>query len=133
MRNIDKLYISLGLAWLIGSAAFGTWLGASGHPNFAQSHAHIGLLGFVASVLFGLTHKAWPTLRESRLALPQLVVYEAGTVILLTGKVMIDASGQPNPFLMIGAPIVIIGGAMFLWLFVRSPATASVPTLAPAE
>ncbi|MCB8838205.1 hypothetical protein [Aurantimonas sp. VKM B-3413] len=133
MRNIDKIYASLGLAWLIGAAAFGTWLGASGHPNFAQSHAHIGLLGFVASVLFGLMHKAWPELRQSRLALPQLVVYEVGTVVLLTGKVMIDASGQPNLLLMTGAPIVIIGGAMFLWLFVKSPATAPATMLSPAE
>lgn len=133
MLKIDKIYVSLGFLWLIGAAGFGTWLGASGHFNFAQSHAHIGLLGFVASMLFGLVHRGWPELRRSRLALPQLLVYEIGTVVLVTGKVMIDQTGQENLLLMTGAPIVILGSLMFLWLFVKSPSAAASPTLAPAE
>lgn len=133
MLKIDKLFVTIGFLWLIGGAAFGTWLGASGHYNFANSHAHIGLLGFVASVLFGLVHRVWPELRSSRLALPQLAVYEIGTAILVLGKVMIDRAGQENAFLFIGSITVILGAAMFLWLFVKAPVATNSPSLAPAE
>ena len=60
-------------------------------------------------MLFGLVHRGWPDLRRSRLALPQLVVYEVGAVVLLAGKIMVDATGEPNMLLMTGAPIVIVG------------------------
>jgi hypothetical protein len=133
MPKIDRLYVILGFVWLLGGAAFGTWLGASGHHNFANSHAHIGLLGFVASVLFGLVHKAWPDLRSSRLALPQFAVYEIGTAFLILGKVMVDASGQENVFLFIGSVTVIFGVMMFLWLFLKSSVATNTPSLAPAE
>lgn len=133
MLKIDKLYVTLGFLWLIGGAAFGTWLGASGHESFANSHAHIGLLGFVASVLFGLVHRVWPELRSSRIALPQLAVYEAGTVVLVLGKIMLDGTGQPNIFLFIGSITVILGAAMFLWLFVKGSVAAGSSSFAPAE
>lgn len=133
MYKIDKLFVTIGFLWLIAGAAFGAWLGATGHTNFANSHAHIGLLGFVASVLFGLVHRVWPELRSSRLALPQLAVYEIGTALLVLGKVMIDRTGQENAFLFIGSITVILGAAIFLWLFVKAPVATNSPSLAPAE
>ena len=133
MLKIDKLYVTLGFLWLIAGAIFGTWLGASGHENFANSHAHIGLLGFVASVLFGLVHRVWPQLRSSRIALPQLAVYEIGTALLILGKIMLDGTGQANVFLFIGSITVILGAAMFLWLFVKGSLATDSSSLAPAE
>ena len=118
MRNIDKLDVATGFRWLIFSAGHGRWLGASGHFTFAQSHAHIGLLGFVASVLFGVIQSAWPQLRER---------------VLSTGKIIVDATSEPDLFLMLGAPIVILGALVFLWLFLASPATTPTPEMVPAE
>lgn len=69
---------------------FGAWLGASNHLNYGNSHAHINLLGFVTSVLFGLLHHAWPALRTSHLAVPQFIVYEVGVLLLVIGKVLVD-------------------------------------------
>ncbi|HEY9057388.1 MAG TPA: hypothetical protein VIN77_09590 [Aurantimonas sp.] len=133
MLRIDKLFVTIGFLWLIAGAAFGTWLGASGHHNFANSHAHTGLLGFVASVLFGLVHRGWPELRSSRLALPQLAIYETGAAILILGKVMVDRTGQENVFLFVGSITVIIGAAMFLWLFWKGALATDTRSFAPAE
>ncbi|WAP69592.1 hypothetical protein [Jiella pelagia] len=133
MRNIDKVYVATGFGWLIFAAGFGTWLGASGHFNFSESHAHIGLLGFVASMLFGLVHRGWPELRERTLAIVQFAVYEIGAIVLLAGKIMVDATGVPNALLMIGSPIVIIGVILFLWLFLAAPARKNTPEMVPAE
>ena len=133
MRNIDKVYVATGFGWLIFAAGFGTWLGASGHFNFSESHAHIGLLGFVASMLFGLVHRGWPELRERTLAIVQFAVYEIGAIVLIAGKIMVDATGVPNALLMIGSPIVIGGVILFLWLFLAAPARKNTPEMVPAE
>ncbi len=118
MKNIGRNYILLGLIWLIGGMIFGMWLGATNQLNYANSHAHANLLGFVTSVLFGMIHNSYPALAKSRLALAQLVIYQAGTLILVIGKVLIDG-GQETPLLIIGSLIAVLGAALMLVMFVK--------------
>jgi len=47
MQRLDRNYILIGLCWVIFGMIYGAWLGASHHNNFANSHAHINLLGFL--------------------------------------------------------------------------------------
>jgi peptidoglycan/LPS O-acetylase OafA/YrhL len=118
MQRLDRNFIALGLAWVIVGMIFGAWLGASNHMNYGNSHAHINLLGFVTSVLFGLLHHAYPALRMSRIALAQFAVYEVGVLLLVIGKVLVDG-GQQTLFLEVGSLITIIGAAMMLLMFTR--------------
>lgn len=117
MQRIDKNYIMIGLVWVLVGMIFGIWLGASNHMNFANSHAHINLLGFVVSSLFGIFYWAYPNMAKSKLAMWQFIIYEVGVAILVVGKVMIDNNGSNNPFLVAGSLITIIGTAMMLYLF----------------
>ncbi|MCA0434320.1 MAG: hypothetical protein LCH46_13780 [Proteobacteria bacterium] len=117
MQRLDRLYITVGLTWVIVGMIFGTWLGATNHMNYANSHAHIGLLGFVTSVLFGLLHWAYPALGKSPLALWQFLVYEVGVVLLIIGKVLVD-DGNLTFFLQAGSLVTIVGAALMLFLFV---------------
>ena len=118
MQRIERNYILIGLAWVIVGMIYGAWLGASEHLNFANSHAHMNLLGFVTSVLFGMLYWAFPAMAKSRLAVWQFVIYEAGVVILIFGKFLVDRDGSGgHPFLEIGSVVTIIGAALMLWLF----------------
>ena len=117
MQRIDKNYIMIGLVWVLVGMIFGIWLGASNHMNFANSHAHINLLGFVVSSLFGIFYWAYPNMAKSKLAMWQFIIYEVGVAILIIGKVMVDNNGGSNPFLVAGSLITIIGTAMMLYLF----------------
>jgi len=92
--------------------------------NYGNSHAHINLLGFVTSVLFGLLHFAYPALRLSRVAVAQFVIYEIGILILIIGKVMVDG-GQETLLLPIGALITIIGAGLMLVMFARHTANTA--------
>jgi peptidoglycan/LPS O-acetylase OafA/YrhL len=118
MQRLDRNYILVGLTWVLVGMVFGTWLGASNHMNYANSHAHVGLLGFVASVLFGLLHWAYPALGKSRLAIWQFGIYEVGVLLLVIGKVLVDG-GTETLFLQIGSLITIVGAALMLVMFVR--------------
>lgn len=116
MRRLDDLYILLGLVWLVLGMAFGIWMGIAQQFQFANSHAHWNLVGFVVSVVFGLIHRAYPSLRNSRLAWPQFVVYEVGAVMLVAGKAMVDDGGS-DLLVKIGALVVVLGGVGMLALF----------------
>lgn len=118
MQRLDRNYILLGLVWVIAGMVFGTWLGASNHMNYGNSHAHMNLLGFVASVLFGLLHHAYPALRNSKLAVAQFAVYEVGVLLLIIGKILVDG-GQETLFLQVGALVTILGALMMLILFAK--------------
>lgn len=116
MRRIDDVYILLGLIWLVLGMAFGIWMGIAQQFQFANSHAHWNLVGFAISVLFGLIHRAYPALRNSRLAWPQLFIYEIGAVMLVAGKAMVDNGGSPV-LVEIGSLVTVLGGVGMLALF----------------
>ena len=116
MQRLDRNYILVGLSWVIVGMIFGTWLGASDHLNYANSHAHANLLGFVTSVLFGLLHWAYPALGKSKVAFWQFAIYEVGVLLLVVGKVLVDG-GTQTPLLPIGSIITIIGASVMLYMF----------------
>ncbi len=116
--RLDRSYIIAGLAWAIAGMIFGAWLGATNHMNYANSHAHMNLLGFVASVLFGLLHWAYPALAKSRLALAQFAIYEIGIALLITGEVLVDG-GTVTPFLQIGSLVTILGAVLMFLMFAK--------------
>ena len=118
MQRLDRTYIIVGLSWVIVGMIYGAWLGASHHNNFADSHAHINLLGFVTSVLFGMLFWAFPTMAKSRAAMWQFLIYEVGVALLIIGKIVVDANGSETLFLQVGATLTIIATALMLWLFV---------------
>lgn len=118
MQRLDRNYILLGLTWVVVGMIFGMWLGATNQLNYANSHAHLNLLGFVTSVLFGLLHWAYPALGKSRLAVWQFAIYELGVVLLVIGKILVDG-GTETPFLYAGAIVTIIGAALMLVMFAR--------------
>jgi len=117
MQRIDRNFILVGLLWVIAGMIYGAWLGASHHNNFANSHAHINLLGFVTSVLFGVLYWAYPAMAKSRLAIWQFAIYEVGVALLIIGKILVDNDGSETLFLQIGSVVTIIGTVMMLYLF----------------
>lgn len=117
MQRFAFLYILLGLVWLIAAMIFGIWLGVAEQFDYAESHAHMALVGFASSVLFGLIHHAFPGLARSSLAMWQLVVYQVGAVILIAGKIIVDGGGAPT-VVKVGSVVVLLGAFLMLVLFV---------------
>lgn len=117
MQRYAFLYILLGLVWLIAAMVFGIWLGATEHFAYGKSHAHMALVGFASSVLFGLIHHAFPVLSRSSMAMWQLVVYQIGAAILIAGKIVVDGGGAPT-VVKVGSVVVLLGAVLMLVLFV---------------
>lgn len=116
MRGIGTAYILFGLVWLVLGMVFGIWMGVAQKFTFANSHAHMNLVGFTISVLFGLIHRQYPGLGESRLAGAQFGIYQLGAVLLVAGKMMVDGGGGDG-LVKAGSVVVLAGAALFLWMF----------------
>lgn len=119
--KIDRLYIIAGFVWLIFGMVFGIYLGITDQLQFSNSHAHANLLGFVISVLFGLIYRNWPSLKDSRLATSQFIVYQIGAVVLVAGKYDIDNGGD-GMLAPPGSLILILGTLLMFWMFLRAEA-----------
>jgi hypothetical protein len=126
--KIDRLYIIAGFVWLIFGMVFGIYLGITDQLQFSNSHAHANLLGFVISVLFGLIYRNWPSLLESRLAMPQFALYQIGAVVLVAGKYSVDSGGSAA-LAPPGSIIVVAGTLLMFWMFARTK--AETPTARP--
>ena len=125
--KLDRIYILAGFAWLTFGMIFGIYLGITDQLQFANSHAHANLLGFVISVIFGLLLRNWPSLLNSRLAKPQFLIYQLGTVVLVAGKFDIDNGGN-GVLAPPGSMIIVLGTLMMFWMFATAGDVTSVAT-----
>jgi hypothetical protein len=116
MRKISDTYILVGFIWLVIGMVFGMWLGITNHLNFANSHAHLNLVGFATSVLFGLIYRAYPALGRSGMAWIQFALFEIGAILLVIGKVVVDGGGS-DTIVAIGSIVVLIGTLAMVYLF----------------
>lgn len=123
---MDRLYIIVGFVWLVLGMVFGIYLGITDQLQFANSHAHTNLLGFVISVLFGLIYRGWPSLLLSRLAWPQFALFQIGTAVLVAGKFDID-SGGGGTLAPPGSILIVLGTALMFWMFAMSATDVPAP------
>lgn len=114
--RIDVTFIGGGLVFLIGGMAFGMWMGAHEDFQLADAHAHLNLLGFVISTLYGLIHRAYPDLARSRLAWPQCIAHFIGVLIFVPGIAIVTLTG--NQFtVIIGSTVIMLATLTFALVF----------------
>lgn len=84
MKNLDRLWILTGLAFLLVGVALG--LKMSMTQDFAMHglHAHLNLLGFVLMTLFGLCYRSWPKLQEGLLPRLHYWLHTVSVAVALT-------------------------------------------------
>jgi hypothetical protein len=118
----QAVFITLGFVLVIIGMCFGVWIGLSEEFVLAGTHAHLNLLGFVTSVLYGLIHSAYPKLVESRLAWPQCIAHFIGVLIFVPGIAIVVTTGEPL-VVAIGSSLVLLAATMFLFMYVRHALT----------
>lgn len=116
MRKVGDYYILVSLLWLVLGMVFGIWMGIAGKLGFANSHAHLNLVGFATSAVFGLICRQYPAIGRSALAIAQFWIFEIGAVLLVLGKISVDAEAG-DTMVKIGSLVVLVGALLFLWLF----------------
>jgi hypothetical protein len=84
-KIMDKKFVITGLGYAIIGMALGIFMAASKDHGHMVTHAHIMLIGFVVSFIYGLCHKLWLNNSTSTLAMVQFYVHQVGTIVILVG------------------------------------------------
>ncbi|MFT6559506.1 hypothetical protein [Sneathiella sp.] len=112
--TLDLFHLKIGFLWLLTGVTFGTWMGITENFQYANAHAHVGLLGFVLPVMFGILLKLYGRLKQAALSVLQFFVFHIGAATLIAGKVIVTKSPELFQVAAVGSIITILGVFLFL-------------------
>ena len=129
--NLDRRF----LVWALGYAAVGISLGlymaASQNHGELVTHAHILLIGFVLSLVYGIIHKLWLDNPNRAVANTQFVLHQAAAVTVSVGLFLlyggIVAESTLGPILGVASACVLLGMLLMLYMVLRSGTGKVVP------
>ena len=131
--GFDRKYLVWALAYAVVGMGVGIYMAASKNHSELVAHAHILLVGFMVSLVYGLIHRLWLQQPRKAVARAQFVLHQAATVVLLAGLLLLYGSAVSEavlePFLGIGAVGVL--AAMLLMIFMVVKYAAVPPTTVP--
>jgi len=126
MMSYDRKYLLWAFSYLIFGMCLGIFMAASHNHAQHPTHAHINLLGFVVSFIYGATHKLWLTGKIPGLAKIQFILHHASAVtifaclLLLYGDVVPEA--QLDPILAIASLNILVAALMmFIMVYKAHP------------
>jgi len=121
---MDRKFIITGFAYALAGLALGIFMAASRDHGHLVTHAHIMLIGFLVSFIYGLCHKLWLNNIVSKLSLVQFYCHQIGTIGLIVGLFLsygkFVSLETMDPFLALSSIAVLIGMVLMMVLFVKS-------------
>lgn len=115
----------------IAGIGMGVGMGASHDHTLMPVHAHLNLLGWVSLFLFGVYYRLHPALETRTLALVQVGLWSAGTVLLTVAVAGLHLGYAAfEPLAALASLVVLAAIGLFTVLVFRSDAPA--PAVAPS-
>ena len=121
---MDRKYILTSFGYAIIGLALGIFMAASKDHGHLVTHAHIMLIGFVVSFIYGLCHKLWLNNVVSKLSLAQFYIHQIGTLGVVIGLFLYYGKFVSletiDPVLALSSIAVLIGMVLMKVLFIKS-------------
>lgn len=122
--RFDRKYIICSLVYAILGMVLGMYMGGSqNHAQFV-THAHILLVGFAVSFIYGVTHKLWLVSPPAGLATAQFYVHQVAALIMFIALFLLYghfvSEETAGPLLGMSSLAVLIGLLMMLYMIVRT-------------
>ncbi|GLX80506.1 hypothetical protein tinsulaeT_38460 [Thalassotalea insulae] len=121
---MDRKFVLTGLVYAVIGLTLGIFMAASKDHGQLVTHAHIMLVGFVVSFIYGLCHKLWLNNNVSTLAKVQFYFHQAGTLGIVVGLFLVYgkfvALEIMDPVLAVASIAVFIAMVLMTVLFNQS-------------
>ena len=118
--NFDRKYLVCALLFAIAGISLGIYMAASDNHGELVAHAHILLIGFVVSFIYGIIHKLWLAKPNPTIANLQFYLHQAAALALSVGLTLLYGvlvpPGPLVPLLTLGSITVLIGVLMMLYM-----------------
>lgn len=121
---MDRKYLIAALLYAVVGMCYGIFMAASKDHSFHAVHAHILLLGFVTSFIYGVIHKLWLDIQNQALVLAQFILHHVGTVLMGVGLTLLFAGVYPEeslgPVLGLSSLLALLGAILMLFMCFKS-------------
>ncbi|HUH56508.1 MAG TPA: TonB-dependent receptor [Rhodanobacter sp.] len=133
--GFDRKYLVWALGYAVVGMGVGIYMAASKNHAEYVAHAHILLVGFVVSLVYGLIHRLWLHQPRRTIAQTQFVLHQAATVVLLAGLLLLYGNAASEavlePFLGIGAIGVLLAMLLMIFMVIKYAAVTEVAVPGP--
>lgn len=136
MPRIADLFFKTALVFLIIGIAVGLQMAISQNHNVVGAHAHINLLGWVTSAIFGVYYALNPKKAQGRLPMVHYGIYVAGVVIMSAALYMLLSGSAGLEPVVAGGSLITLGGVLVFAFILFTTARVGIgaaPGAAPAE
>jgi len=117
MPRISEYYFRTAILLLLVGIALGLHMSISGNHAVAGAHAHLNLLGWVTSALFGGYFALNPAKAAGRLPMIQYIVYIAGVVVMgISLYLLLSGNPSAEPIVAISSTVTFLGVLIFAWI-----------------
>lgn len=117
MPRISEYFFRSAILFLLVGISIGIHMSISQNHNVIGAHAHINLLGWVTSALFGGYYALNPAKAAGRLPMLQYVVFTTG-VVIMGGSLYLLLAGNVGmaPVVAVSSLITFAGVLLFAWI-----------------
>ncbi len=126
--KLDRKFLLCALAYAVVGMCVGIYMAASKNHTFFVAHAHILLVGFVVSFVYGLIHKLWVAADNRPAATVQFYLHQLSAVVMGIGLMLfygglyqevLDPILAASSFGVLGAVVLMV------YLVVKHPVVAA--------
>jgi hypothetical protein len=125
----DRKYLVCALLFAIAGMILGIYMAATDNHGELVAHAHILLIGFVVSLIYGIIHKLWLAKPNPLIANLQFYLHQAAALVLSVGLTLLYGGMVPAgplvPWLTLGSIAVLLGVLMMLYMVLTARAVAA--------
>lgn len=117
MPRLSEYYFRAAILFLIVGISIGIHMSISQNHNVIGAHAHINLLGWVTSAIFGAYYALNPAKAAGRLPMLQFAIYVLG-VIVMGGSLYLMLAGNTalEPVVAVSSLVTFAGVLLFAWI-----------------
>lgn len=110
------VFIKIAAVYLLLGIGLGIYMGIAEEFQYTPVHAHINLLGWATTALFGLVYYAFPRAGNGKMAKTHFWLHNIGTVMVLLGMFLftVGEGGLAFPLAVSGSLIVLAAAALFV-------------------
>lgn len=122
MPAMAQLYFRTAILFLIAGICIGIYMSISGNHAVVGAHAHVNLLGWVTSALFGTYLALNPSKATGLLPRLQYIIYVLG-VVVMGGSLylMLDGNAAMTP-VVAAASLIAFAGVLLFAVIIFMPA-----------
>ncbi|KRB23857.1 hypothetical protein ASD99_29705 [Mesorhizobium sp. Root695] len=121
MPKVSDLFFKTAIVWLILGIVAGLQMAISGDHGAFPAHAHINLLGWVTSAIFGGYYALNPAKAARKIAMIHYGLYNVGLVVMLPALyLMLQGNTALEPIVALGSLIVAAAVLMFAFVVFSS-------------